>query len=221
MDSERSSARQSPTGGLNPSAHRNSAASACLPAVGALTAEALVTGHRARCPRSLRGPCAGAVVSFRPPFGFLKVSGANETGEPNGEPASTGTRPRQATSSHSHRWQMPHQATSSHVQRRYELVLQARGRRFEPCCAHCFSRPKACCGLHMVVSEPNGEPHGEPRSSAVVMASVRTSRRGHGEDSIYFDAEKNRYVGAVSLGHGGDGTRSAAGSTARASRTCG
>jgi hypothetical protein len=24
---------------------------------------------------------------------------------------------------------------------------------------------------------------------------------------IYFDAEKNRYVGAVSLGHGGDGTR--------------
>jgi hypothetical protein len=39
------------------------------------------------------------------------------------------------------------------------------------------------------------------------MVSVRTSRRGHGEDSIYFDAEKNRYVGAVSLGHGGDGTR--------------
>lgn len=39
------------------------------------------------------------------------------------------------------------------------------------------------------------------------MASVRTSRRGHGEDSIYFDAEKNRYVGAVSLGHGGDGKR--------------
>ena len=39
------------------------------------------------------------------------------------------------------------------------------------------------------------------------MVSVRTSRRGHGEDSIYFDAEKNRYVGAVSLGHAGDGTR--------------
>jgi hypothetical protein len=29
------------------------------------------------------------------------------------------------------------------------------------------------------------------------MASVRTSRRWQGEDSIYFDAEKNRYVGAV------------------------
>jgi hypothetical protein len=41
----------------------------------------------------------------------------------------------------------------------------------------------------------------------LAVASVRTSRRGHGKDSIYFDAEKNRYVGAVSLGHGGDGTR--------------
>jgi integrase len=39
------------------------------------------------------------------------------------------------------------------------------------------------------------------------MVSVRTNRRGHGEDSIYFDADKNRYVGAVSLGHAGDGTR--------------
>jgi hypothetical protein len=69
----------------------------------------------------------------------------------------------------------------------------------------------------MIVREPNGE----PKSPAVVMVSVRTSRRGHGEDSIYFDAEKNRYVGAVSLGHAGDGTRSATRSTARPSRTCG
>ena len=38
------------------------------------------------------------------------------------------------------------------------------------------------------------------------MVTARTSRRGHGEDSIYFDADKNRYVGAVSLGHAGDGT---------------
>jgi hypothetical protein len=49
---------------------------------------------------------------------LLKVSGANELGEPNGEPTSTGIRPRQATSSHSRGWQMPHRATSSHVQRR-------------------------------------------------------------------------------------------------------
>jgi hypothetical protein len=33
-------------------------------------------------------------------------------------------------------------------------------------------------------------------------------RRGHGEDAIYFDAAKNRYVGAVSLGFGSDGKRS-------------
>ena len=47
--------------------------------------------------------------------GLLKVSGANETGEPNGEPTSTGIRPHRATSSHSRGWQMPHRATSSHV----------------------------------------------------------------------------------------------------------
>ena len=40
------------------------------------------------------------------------------------------------------------------------------------------------------------------------MVSVRTNRRGHGEDAIYFDAAKNRYVGAVSLGFGPDGKRS-------------
>src|SRR5215469_10661772 len=32
-------------------------------------------------------------------------------------------------------------------------------------------------------------------------------RRGHGEDGIYLDAAKNRYVGAVSLGYGPDGRR--------------
>lgn len=32
-------------------------------------------------------------------------------------------------------------------------------------------------------------------------------RRGHGEDSIYFDEARSRYVGAVSLGFGGDGRR--------------
>ena len=72
----------------------------------------------------------------------LKISGANEMGESNGEPTSTGIRPRQAMSSRSRGWQMPHWATSSHVQRRYELALQARGRRFEPCCTHCFRRPE-------------------------------------------------------------------------------
>ena len=39
------------------------------------------------------------------------------------------------------------------------------------------------------------------------MVDTTARRRGHGEDAIYFDAAKNRYVGAVSLGFGSDGKR--------------
>jgi integrase len=39
------------------------------------------------------------------------------------------------------------------------------------------------------------------------MTESTARRRGHGEDAIYFDASKNRYVGAVSLGFGPDGKR--------------
>jgi integrase len=39
------------------------------------------------------------------------------------------------------------------------------------------------------------------------MADVAVRRRGHGEDAIYFAADKNRYIGAVSLGYGPDGRR--------------
>ena len=39
------------------------------------------------------------------------------------------------------------------------------------------------------------------------MTDTTVRRRGHGEDAIYFDAAKNRYVGAVSLGFGPDGKR--------------
>jgi integrase len=39
------------------------------------------------------------------------------------------------------------------------------------------------------------------------MVDSTARRRGHGEDAIYFDAAKNRYVGAVSLGFGPDGKR--------------
>jgi hypothetical protein len=38
------------------------------------------------------------------------------------------------------------------------------------------------------------------------MTTAQT-RRGHGEDSVYFDQANNRYVGAVSLGRGPDGKR--------------
>jgi hypothetical protein len=39
------------------------------------------------------------------------------------------------------------------------------------------------------------------------MATANTRRRGHGEDAIYFDVAKNRYIGAVSLGYEADGRR--------------
>jgi hypothetical protein len=127
--------------GLEPEPIPDGAASRCLPAAGP---GVLAAGHRAHSRRSRPGSPWPGSSEFRLSAGLSKVSGANETGGAKREPTSTGVRPRQATSSHSRGWQMPHRATSSHVQRRYELVLQARGRRFEPCCAHCFSRPEAC-----------------------------------------------------------------------------
>ena len=39
------------------------------------------------------------------------------------------------------------------------------------------------------------------------MTDSTARRRGHGEDAIYFDAAKNRYVGAISVGFGTDGKR--------------
>ena len=39
------------------------------------------------------------------------------------------------------------------------------------------------------------------------MTDTTARRRGHGEDTIYFDAAKNRYVGAISVGFGPDGKR--------------
>jgi hypothetical protein len=39
------------------------------------------------------------------------------------------------------------------------------------------------------------------------MSETKVSRRGRGEDAIYFAAAKNRYVGSVSLGYGSDGKR--------------
>ena len=39
------------------------------------------------------------------------------------------------------------------------------------------------------------------------MATANARRRGHGEDAIYFDATKNRYIGAISLGYEADGRR--------------
>jgi hypothetical protein len=80
---------------------------------------------------------------------LLKVSGANETG---GAKRGANNHRHQATSGHVQPQSLLADATPSHVQRQHELALQARCRRFEPCCAHCFSEPE------MIVREPNGEP---------------------------------------------------------------
>ena len=39
------------------------------------------------------------------------------------------------------------------------------------------------------------------------MTQATGKRRGHGEDSIYWDESKSRYVGAVSLGFSASGAR--------------
>jgi hypothetical protein len=39
------------------------------------------------------------------------------------------------------------------------------------------------------------------------MGDISGRRRGHGEDAIYFDADKNRHIGAISLGFGPGGKR--------------
>ena len=39
------------------------------------------------------------------------------------------------------------------------------------------------------------------------MTQAASKRRGHGEDSIYWDESKNRFVGAVSVGFSPSGTR--------------
>ena len=40
-----------------------------------------------------------------------------------------------------------------------------------------------------------------------VMSETKVSRRSRGEDAIYLDTAKNRYVESVSLGYGPDGKR--------------
>jgi hypothetical protein len=39
------------------------------------------------------------------------------------------------------------------------------------------------------------------------MTHATSKRRGHGEDSIYWDASRNRYIGEVDLGFSPAGTR--------------
>jgi hypothetical protein len=98
-------------------------ASACLPAVGALAwgSPSWLDIGRTFVGRS-RGPVAGGRSEFQAAASCSsKVSGANETREPNGEPTTTGIRPRQATSSYGHCWWMD--ATPGYAQPRPATVL--------------------------------------------------------------------------------------------------
>jgi hypothetical protein len=58
-----------------------------------------------------------------------------------------------------------------------------------------------------LLSRSAGSQTGSQRVTLAPMADAAVKRRGHGEDAIYFAAEKNRYIGAVSLGFGPDGKR--------------
>lgn len=46
-----------------------------------------------------------------------------------------------------------------------------------------------------------------PASTTPFTTGITARRRGRREDAIYFDATKNRYVGAISVGFGADGKR--------------
>ena len=52
-----------------------------------------------------------------------------------------------------------------------------------------------------------GSQTGSQNVRLLYMAEASVKRRGHGEDAIYFEAAKGRYVGAVSLGFSPDGKR--------------
>ena len=56
-------------------------------------------------------------------------------------------------------------------------------------------------------SARRGAKRGAKLSYIGSMADASVRRRGHGEDAIYFAADKNRYIGAVSVGFGPDGKR--------------
>jgi hypothetical protein len=56
----------------------------------------------------------------------------------------------------------------------------------------------------MRIAPVAGSQTGSQTSYARCLTETTTRRRGHGEDAIYIDPAKNRYVGAVSLGSEAD-----------------
>jgi hypothetical protein len=106
-----------------------------------------------------------------------------------------------------------HGATASHVQpsslRRNGTSGHA-GRRLatlRDCLLSSRSRVRVAVGAQVRSLELSGRRGWEPKRYAPAMSETTDRRRGHGEDGIYLDAARNRYMGAVSLGYGPDGKR--------------
>jgi integrase len=59
----------------------------------------------------------------------------------------------------------------------------------------------------VVLNGSLGSQTGSQTVRLLYMAQANLKRRGHGEDAIYFDAAKSRYVGAISLGYTPEGKR--------------
>ena len=76
----------------------------------------------------------------------------------------------------------------------FKLFLQVRAVRVAPDKLHRFSQLEAT----MAAGNASVSFRQEPNGTISGMAEPRP-RRGHGEDSIYFDQANNHWVGAVSL----------------------
>jgi integrase len=142
--------------------------------------------------------CADSQFSCRPK---LLISSANEiSGSQNGELTEADTRRRRATSSDDQSGKLALQATPGDVPRRQNCVLQARVTGSNPVAPTKFTQVEGLqesqAKAPRFPQEPNKEPNGHHRDVA-----ESRPRRGHGEDSIYYDQANHYWVAAVSLGY--------------------
>lgn len=109
----------------------------------------------------------------------------------------TDTRRRQTTSGHYRYSSTARQATPGPLWRPPECAFQAAGRGFKSCQAQ---QVKALLSPRLI---QQGSQWSRPR----LVTQAMGRRRGQGEDSIYWDSSKNRYVGAASQGFSPAGRR--------------
>jgi hypothetical protein len=104
---------------------------------------------------SARRPCSagpdescwlGLASGWRAPRCFPTLALLTRSGEPNGEPTTTGTGLCQATSSHFRCWWNPRQAPPGDARRRSESASSAVGRRSESCSGRTTLSPSGAVG---------------------------------------------------------------------------